>query len=277
MLVEFECPQCKGHVCEVWGLKSSNLGIRLLYWHMLLNPGIAFNELVCGQRSPENMYVCKSCTTPFVDRTYAHCPDCESFHAGRIWSYSNAFGHWLGLVCPTCGSVIPCMWNFTSRVLLALTAPIWWFPVKQMRAQILQGQHKRIMQTKDNYLDKEAQAPKKVSYMLMGVFFGGFMGLFFAIAQPAVSLIVRDQFSLEVLLSHLLLTLPLALLVSMPGGLIFGLTMKLVLDRKGDRNLHLAFHENGAPASLEDSQDRPKSGETIVTKQAQLDSRPIDQ
>lgn len=275
MLVEFECPECKGHVCEIWGLNGSNLGIRLLYWHMLLNPGLAFNELVCGQRTPENMYVCKSCTTSFVDRSYVHCPGCDSFHAGRIWSYTNAFGHWLGLVCPTCGGAIPCQWNFTSRVVLALTAPIWWFPVKQMRRRILQSQHRRIVQTKDIYIDKAAQAPKKVSYIQMGLLFGGIMGLIFAVINPAFNLIWHNRFSFEALINSMFVTLPLMLLVTMPGGLIFGFTMRYFLDRKGDRNLHLTFHEDGTPASLE-TQDRSDSGLSIPIKQVRHDSQTVD-
>ncbi len=244
MLVEFECPECQGHICERWALNGSNLGVRLMYWHLILNPGLAFNELVLGQRTPQQGFVCKSCTLPLVDRSYVHCPGCGTFHVGRIWSNKSAFGNWLGLVCPTCGALIPCLWNITSMALLILTAPIWWLPIKLQKAKLIAQQHKRIAQTHTQYIDKESNAPKPISYLRIGLFWGVFMDL--CSATGAVFLALGTQrFGLWELLVVFLMAALKGLLIWLPAGWLFGFITKVMLDKKGDQTLHLAFDRDG--------------------------------
>lgn len=255
-LVEFECPKCKGHLCEIWGLDGSNLGIRLMYWHAILNPGIAFNELVLGQRSPQRVYVCKSCDLPMVDRGYVHCSECGTFHNGRIWSHKNAFGNWIGLACPSCSALIPCMWNLTSRLLLLVSAPVWWFPVKQYKTKLIAQQYKRIADNQTNYVDEKSNTPIKINYTRMGLQFGFLMGLCMAFL-PFVLLGISGfshQFGLGVFFISIL-----GFLISIPSGLLFGFMMKSIMDKKGDQRLHLTFDADGKVVPLnEPAESRPQ-------------------
>jgi hypothetical protein len=171
---------------EKWGLDGSNLGIKVMYWHMILNPGIAVYELVLGQRVPRQMFVCKSCALPLVDRSYVHCSGCNVFHSGRIWSHKNAFGHWLGYVCPSCGAGIPCMWNLTSYFVLAVTAPIWYLPVRRLRKKWVGIQQTGIEQANSDYIAKleVSKTPEPVNYKQLGLFFGLAMFVGFTLLFP---------------------------------------------------------------------------------------------
>jgi|SRR5439155_8137659 len=127
----FECPRCGGRDYSVWVLPHP----LLLHW--ILNPGLAFNELVLGQRIPDMVFFCETCTGPWAKRDYVYCPNCRAFHDGMIWSVGCAFGNWLGLVCPDCGQPIPSLRNLTSKVLLMITFPLWWLPLKRFRHRYL--------------------------------------------------------------------------------------------------------------------------------------------
>jgi hypothetical protein len=98
--------------------------------HWILNPGIAFNELVLGQRLPKRILVCLNCELPLKDRQYVPCPSCGAINDGKIWAgkSKNRFGNWRGLVCPACGEFIPCLWNLTSLVFLVVLFPFWYLP-----------------------------------------------------------------------------------------------------------------------------------------------------
>jgi hypothetical protein len=246
MLVEFECPQCKGHICERWAINGSNLGIRLMYWHMILNPGLALNELVLGQRMPQEMYVCKSCTLLMVDRSYVHCQTCGVFQSGRLWSYKNAFGNWLGLICPSCGAQIPCLWNLTSRFLLALTAPIWYLPVKHHKTKWIGEQHKRIEQGKTNYIDKQSGTPKPINYKRMGLFYGLAMFTFFTLLFPPIVLIATGTFTWNNLIGMVISTGLSGLVPWSIAGFGFAFFMQRRLNKKGDPALHLTFDSHGS-------------------------------
>ncbi|MBK9141888.1 MAG: hypothetical protein IPM23_05285 [Candidatus Melainabacteria bacterium] len=255
MLVEFECPECKGHMYEKWSLDGSNLRIRLMYWHMILNPGLAINELVLGQRTPKALYACLSCDTPLVDRSYLHCPGCDSFHQGRIWAYRNAFGNWLGLVCPACGESIPCLWNLASRLILALTAPIWWIPVTRYRSQWLQASRKRIADNSSLHIESSTNSPKPVRYFLMGNIWALFMSFFTGIIVALLALVAWSV-PVPSLIATFIATSVASLIVWIPAGWLFGLTLKWIVDRKGSPALHIAFDKEG---KLLDSESRRKT------------------
>ena len=121
------CPKCNGHDFKF--LKLPNL--LLLHW--VINPGLAFNELILGQRIPRVSLECRSCDLPRMERSFVCCPACHAIHDSRIWSGRHGFGNWLGLVCPSCGERIPCLWNIFSLALLSVTAPLWYFPVRYYR------------------------------------------------------------------------------------------------------------------------------------------------
>ena len=94
--------------------------------HWILNPGLAVNELILGQRVPKISLEDKTIDKPKIERTLVPCPHCETLHDGRTWSTQNgtAFKNWFGLYCGNCGNTIPCLTNGFSFLILGLTFPI---------------------------------------------------------------------------------------------------------------------------------------------------------
>ncbi len=60
MLVELECPKCKGHICERYGLNVSNFGVRLMYCFFYSKPGFSFyrTALVAAGQAHEGKVDC---------------------------------------------------------------------------------------------------------------------------------------------------------------------------------------------------------------------------
>lgn len=310
MLVEFVCPKCRGRLCEIWALNGSNPGIRLMYWHLILNPGLAFNELVLGQRFPERLYICKSCTDILGARTYIHCYACDTFHENGKWAGKRAFGNWLGYVCPKCGSQIPCLWNVTSRFLLLLSWPVWYLPVKHNRARWLSAKQQEMIHvlsgvsaesgvanggsnnpangsasdsasgsasnsanggvsnsasggasnsgtnssrmeinnaslTPSNVsgLSSAPAQAKSVSYIRMGLTWGLAMDACFSVWAIFLSS-NHHHFAFLGMLGTFLSAMLLGLLIWLPAGLAFGFLMRLQLEKKGDKNLHLTMDDS---------------------------------
>ena len=204
-----------------------------MYWHFILNPGLAINELILGQRMPQQTYLCTSCALPIIERGYVHCPGCGVFHSNRIWSARNAFGNWLGLICPSCGGQIPCLWNLTSRLLLTLTAPIWWLPLKHYKAQWLEQQYKRTRQTKNHYMDEEANKPKSINYMQVGLAWGAIMFIATTILFPTISMLAKGHFSWSDSIREITSLGCVGFVIWLIGGLSFGVYMQLFINRMG--------------------------------------------
>lgn len=101
----FICPLCHGSDHTVWELPHPVMS------HWVINPGLAVNELILGQRLPKQMFICQSCPDPLGMRTFVHCTGCGTYSGSMIWSRGNGFGHWLGLVCPECGRRVPMLAN----------------------------------------------------------------------------------------------------------------------------------------------------------------------
>lgn len=197
--------------------KEKYKAIQLPNWmllHWLINPAMAINELVLGQRIPKLSLIDQHSDRPLLERQLLPCPHCNTLHNALRWSKSKAFGNWFGLLCPHCKNDIPCILNYTSVILLALTAPIWfWFhkPLKQLwRAKKLQK-----MQASETQPTSRTRFP----YLKMGIFFGLFMLLF-----SLVMLQVQANFTLSSVLT--------AIGVNILGGIFFGGWMKFVLERK---------------------------------------------
>lgn len=112
------CPYCGSNHFKVWTVRTPVMR------HWVLNPGLAFNELVLGQRMPCEILFCRECLSTLV-----RCPDC-GLQTERIAGLG--LFHWFGLVCPDCGGRIPCVLNVTARVILMLTLPLWWYPAKRL-------------------------------------------------------------------------------------------------------------------------------------------------
>ncbi len=121
---------------KIWTWKNP------LMLHWIINPGLAINELILGQRVPKIILVERNSTKTLADKTYIACPHCETIHSGQKWSPQNktAFRNWFGLYCDNCGKIIPCLTNLTSYILLGLTFPIWYWFKDSLKTKWLEEQ-----------------------------------------------------------------------------------------------------------------------------------------
>ena len=93
--------------------------------HWVLNPGLAFNELVLGQRVPRRILICRNCGDwNSQEFQFVRCESCDRLHSLKIWVGRNSFRNWFGLVCPDCGESIPCLANLTSTLICVAVCPI---------------------------------------------------------------------------------------------------------------------------------------------------------
>jgi hypothetical protein len=188
-----------------------------------------------------------------------------SFKSGLIWAGSNAFRQWLGYVCPDCGTQIPCLWNFSSRLVLALTSPIWLPLLKRNKERWLLQQQKRIAASQLKLLQTHGveQQAKPTDYNKMGLRYGLFMNFFsafFMIAQlEAYSLLPWWG-----LLGAYLVTFIGGLIVWLPAGWFFGFIMKLWMEKHGDKNLHLTMTPHPATGEMEST--------ALLTEKQNLDA-----
>jgi hypothetical protein len=82
--------------------------------HWIINPGLAFNELVLGQTIPKVMLIEKEGERPLFQRSLIPCPHCNTLHSGLKWTAKNktAFKNWFGIYCDHCSGIIPVQRNF---------------------------------------------------------------------------------------------------------------------------------------------------------------------
>src|SRR6056297_575196 len=196
--------------------------------HWIINPGLAINELVFGQRVPKVSLVDKTLDKPRSERSFTPCPHCETLHDSRTWSTQNgtAFKNWFGLYCPTCGNIIPCLTNALSFVILALTYPIrvWFIDRAKERWLAKQPQRFRNIEAEEvpdpcnneNWL-KTALGWAVIMFVMMGIVFLYFYG---------------DEITVHSLL--------FTLMMCTVGGLLFGYSMKLFTSKHPSE-----LHDNG--------------------------------
>lgn len=159
------------------------------FFHWILNPGGAFNELFLGQRVPKVLLVDKQSDKPLMERNCVPCPHCGKIHDARTWSTQNgtAFGHWYGYYCTNCGGIIPCLQNVTSYIILAITYPI--------RYPFLAA-HKRRWMAKQpgryDSIDITKTEHKKVNWDKVGLLFGGIMFVMMTFVFGAINYISDD-------------------------------------------------------------------------------------
>ena len=165
----------------------------LLHW--IIHPGLAFNELILGQRIPKVTLIDKTLDKPLMERSFIPCPSCGALHDGHFWAKKNAFRHWLGYVCPSCGEIIPCLWNLTSLLILAVTSPLWFFPVKYWKANWIEFEKSRYQN-----IEKEYTPHEKTSWVKMGFLYGGLMWLILGLAPQVYNFIVWKSFDWDFLL-----------------------------------------------------------------------------
>lgn len=187
--------------------------------HWIINPGLAFNELVFGQRVPKVMLVERNSNEIFAERTKVLCPHCNTVHPSKIWGteYGTGYKNWFGLYCPECGGIIPCLTNATTFLILAVTSPLWiWFRPALKKAWL------KRQPTRYQKLDLSKPAYDKKSWWVEGIVWGIFM---FAIMNLLD--VATGDFNPE--------RLPFSFLVWMIGGLLFGLVLRYTLGASGKK------------------------------------------
>jgi uncharacterized protein (TIGR02996 family) len=105
----FTCPGCGTWEAICWDLRNP----MMLHW--VLNPGLAVNELLLGQRIPKVMWTCRGCM-----RQFTRCGACRAFLSLQEPPFTRGFAQWFGCRCPQCGGNVPMLRNLTAGV--AVTA-----------------------------------------------------------------------------------------------------------------------------------------------------------
>ena len=153
-----------------------------LLW--VLFPALIVNELIFGQRLPKVTLIDKESDKPPEERRYIPCPHCETLNDPRLWATKgNAFGHWFGLVCPSCHQIIPCLWNIFSLAILAITFPLWYFPVRFFRHRWIEKEKERLAKVLERPLP---QATSMHSMGWIGAFVWGVSIVVMAVIFEAV-------------------------------------------------------------------------------------------
>ena len=160
---------------KVWTWKN----IMILHW--IINPGLAINELVLGQRIPKVYLIEKDSNKPLSEKTFIPCPHCGTLHVGTKWSAQNktAFGNWFGYYCDHCDQIIPCHTNLFSYLILIITYPIWGWFRESLKAKWMNTQ--RVRFSKEMVLNQ-----KDVNWWRIGLSFGLFMYIFMSVLYPLV-------------------------------------------------------------------------------------------
>jgi hypothetical protein len=186
--------------------------------HWVLNPGLAFNELVLGQRVPKVTLIDETIDKPLMERFFVPCPHCGVLHDRRSWGQQKKFGNWFGFVCPSCGKVIPSLWNLTSLLILFLLSPLWLFIYESRKKAWLVRERERLG-VRVRASDREEEP---VSWTRIGMGFGGMMFWFFVLLEFFTTGIGWD--SIIVVLG-----------ISLASGFGFAWAMKKFMDQKPKR------------------------------------------
>ena len=188
--------------------------------HWVLNPGLAINELLLGQRVPKVSLVEKDSNKPLIEKTFIPCPHCDKLHDGRTWSNQNSTGfkNWFGLYCNNCGNIIPCLINIFSLIILVVTFPIWGWFRNSLKGSWLKKQPARFANIDTTKILNPYEGR---GWIKEGLSFGFFMYLFMVIFMPLIS---EHQLTLK------------SVLVGIPawivGGIGFGFIMRLMMNKK---------------------------------------------
>ncbi|MEX2350024.1 MAG: hypothetical protein WD554_04030 [Flavobacteriaceae bacterium] len=188
--------------------------------HWILNPGLAINELILGQRVPKVTLEDRTIDKPRIERTRVPCPHCETLNDGRTWSTENgtAFKNWFGLYCKNCGNIIPCLMNAFSFIILALTFPIWGWFKRSLKTKWLSKQPERYEHIDIEHIPHPFD---EKSWVASGLNWGAFMFVLMSIVYPYFT---GGEITLK--------TLVLGVVIWTIGGLGYGYTMKLYMNKK---------------------------------------------
>jgi uncharacterized RDD family membrane protein YckC len=221
---DFECPACGSAFIEEWSLHGSTLESKLGYWIILLNPFTVINQILLGQCFPERMYVCKACPVKLEQRSFVRCDDCSSVHSAGTW---RRLGNWLGLMCPSCGSNIRCLWGIFSVVVLAVTAPAWWLPVQLTKKHWHEREYRRLAHAdhvKNAFPDLRSPRKNRFAYLKAGVIFAIWMDVWISLFFSGFGHFRMQSFPMIFLFN---------LVFCAPAGVFFGLNMRSKFEEKG--------------------------------------------
>lgn len=184
--------------------------------HWIINPGLFINELIFGQRVPKIMLLERDSKKTYVGRNFIPCPHCHTIHPELKWSAQNgtAFNNWFGLYCDNCGKIIPCLWNLTSLVILAVTFPVWYWLKDRWKEKWLKTQKEKFSKPLDLTIPN-------VKWWAIGLHFA--LG-YFIIDRLFTYLILQEDFIWKKLIGHIIGSLIL--------GLIFGYIFKNMVLKK---------------------------------------------
>ncbi|MBL1430949.1 MAG: hypothetical protein COA60_005485 [Robiginitomaculum sp.] len=186
---------------------------QLVFW--MLNPLLALNEFIFGQRIPKITLIDQHSDEIFANRSFVQCPHCQTIHSAHRWGKGNAFWHFAGLYCPTCENKIPVLHNIFTIVLLALSFPIW-KPLQVVFAErFKKWELSRLHKTKGI----EKAPPQKISVIKIGLPFGLFMGLFYVLYGGIGN-------------GYTLLNTIIGLLCGALAGVLVGLIMAFMANKK---------------------------------------------
>ena len=189
--------------------------------HWILNPGLAFNELILGQRIPARDLVDQLSDAALFERVYLECKSCGALHKALLWRNAS-MGNWFGLVCPACEAKIPTLLNIFSLALLIPTAPLW-FPLKLVfENQLHRKQLARIRNTPS--LPPQIREMSLRTALVTGGVWATLMYLFFMLVMPTLA---RTDMTTQTPTTYFL-----AALLCTVGGLLFGLYLRWVLNRR---------------------------------------------
>ncbi len=192
--------------------------------HWMINPGLAINELILGQKVPKVYLEDKTSDKPRIERSFVPCPHCDKMHDGRTWSTQNntGFKNWFGLYCNNCGEIIPCLMNVGTLIILTLTFPLWGWFRKSLKASWLKKQPQRF----EDIDLKEIKNPFEGNgWIRIGLTFGFLM---FIICGIIIPLFQKRPMDIELIL--------ISIAIYILGGLAFGYIMKLFMNKKGIPN-----------------------------------------
>ncbi|MDE0503595.1 MAG: hypothetical protein OXI86_05900, partial [Candidatus Poribacteria bacterium] len=128
---------------------------------------------------------------------------------------------WFGYVCPNCHQIIPCLWNIFSLAILAFTFPLWYFPARFFRDRWLDKEQERLA----NVLARPLIQATSINWLFRGVFYwGGFMWLMLGVLPEIWKVLKGGEWDL--------ITMFVTLPIWLAGGLLWGLIMRFVMNRK---------------------------------------------
>lgn len=194
--------------------------------HWIINPGLIINELILGQTIPKVMLIEREGNKPFYQRSLIPCPHCGEQHSGLKYSAQNktAIKNWFGFYCDNCKGIIPVQRNLTSIILLSITFPVWGWFRKSIKQKWLDKQPERYKNLNLDIIEIEKKNTTK-NWLKSGLYFGVFMFLSMVIIYPLIQ-------GKEITLENIMIGIPLWVV----GGLIWGLTMKWWMNKKGKEN-----------------------------------------